>query len=110
MLSALCSFYRYFLILLIFNVIIDINWRKTMNDNKNIINRIIIDPKIRFGKPCIVGTRITVPDVLELVQEGIPFNEIITKYFPDLTIDDVKMCVRYATQIVSAEEVFLGNE
>jgi len=58
--------------------------------------RIITDPNVHFGKPCIAGTRIKVQDVLELVQEGIPFTEIIEKYYPDLTIDDVKACVRYA--------------
>ena len=78
-----------------------------MNEQKK---RIIVDSKIRFGKPCIAGTRITVHDVLELVQEGIPFEDIITNYYPDLTVEDVKMCVRYAAQIVSAEEVFLGAE
>ncbi|MBE0477494.1 DUF433 domain-containing protein [Candidatus Aerophobetes bacterium] len=69
--------------------------------------RIVIDPNIHFGKPCIAGTRITVEDVLELVQEGIPFEEIVTKYYPDLDTDDVKACVSYATDIVRSEEVHL---
>ncbi len=69
--------------------------------------RIAIDPNIHFGKPCIIGTRITVENVLELVQEGISFNEIITKYYPDLDIEDIKACIRYATDIVRSEEVHL---
>ncbi len=36
--------------------------------------RIVMDPKIHFGKPCVAGTRITVEDVLALIQEGIPFG------------------------------------
>ncbi|MDR1091375.1 MAG: DUF433 domain-containing protein, partial [Prevotella sp.] len=33
---------------------------------------ITIDPEIRFGKPCIKGTRITVEDILGWLSEGIP--------------------------------------
>jgi uncharacterized protein (DUF433 family) len=27
-------------------------------------------------------------------QEGIPFDEIVRKYYPDITVEDVKACVR----------------
>ncbi len=67
--------------------------------------RIIIDSKIHFGKPCIADTRITIENVLELVQEGIPFEKIIEDYYPDLTIDDIKACVQYALDIVRSEEI-----
>jgi len=78
-----------------------------MTNKRKYRERITIDPNIHFGKPCIIGTRITVENVLELVQEGISFNEIVTKYYPDLDIEDVKACVRYATDIVRSEEVHL---
>ncbi|MEW6067299.1 MAG: DUF433 domain-containing protein [Nitrospirota bacterium] len=67
--------------------------------------RIVIDPEIHFGKPCIAGTRIPVENVLELVQENIPFSEIVEKYYPDIEIEDVKACVRYATYLVCSEEI-----
>lgn len=67
--------------------------------------RIVIDPKIHFGKPCIAGTRIPVENILELVQEGIAFNEIVSKYYPELKIEDIKACVRYATELVRSEEI-----
>ncbi len=70
-------------------------------------NRIILDPKVHFGKPCIAGTRIKVEDVLELVEEGIPFAEIVDKYFTDLSIDDIKVCVRYALDIITSEEIHI---
>jgi len=70
--------------------------------------RIILDPNVHFGKPCIAGTRIKVQDVLELVQEGIPFTEIVNKYYPDLTIEDIKACVQYALDIVSSEEIHIS--
>lgn len=67
--------------------------------------RIVIDSGIHFGKPCIAGTRISVENVLELVQEGIPFREIIAKYYPDLTIHDIKACIQYAVDIIRTEEI-----
>ena len=70
--------------------------------------RIVIDPRIHFGKPCIAGTRIPVENVLELIQEDIPFDRIIEKYYPDLEIEDVKACARYATDLVRSEEIHTG--
>ena len=70
-------------------------------------DRIIFDPKVHFGKPCIAGTRIKVEDVLELVEEGISFAEIVDKYFTDLSIDDIKVCVRYALDIITSEEIHI---
>jgi len=66
-----------------------------MKDNYR--DRIVIDSEIHFGKPCIAGTRIPVENVLELIQEGIQFDEIIKKYYPNLTIEDVKACVQYGS-------------
>jgi uncharacterized protein (DUF433 family) len=76
-----------------------------MAEKKDYRKRIVIDPKIHFGKPCIAGTRITVENVFELIQENIPFNEIIEKYCPDLDIEDIKACPRYATDLVRSEEI-----
>lgn len=76
-----------------------------MVGNKSYKERIVVDPMIHFGKPCIVGTRIPVQDVLELIEENIPFHRIIETYYPDLEIEDVKACVRYATDLVRSEEI-----
>jgi uncharacterized protein (DUF433 family) len=70
--------------------------------------RVVLDPKVHFGKPCIAGTRIPVEDVLELIQEGISFDDIRREYYPDLAIDDIKACAWYATQLVKNEEVHVG--
>jgi uncharacterized protein (DUF433 family) len=63
------------------------------------------NPNIHFGKPCIAGTRIPVLDVLELVGEGISFDSIVKDYYPDLSRDDVRACVRYAIEVVDAEDI-----
>jgi uncharacterized protein (DUF433 family) len=80
-----------------------------MKGEKPYGGRIVIRPDVHFGKPCIAGTRITVQDVLELVEEGIPFAEIIAKYYPDMEIEDIKACLHYATDIVRSEEIHLHS-
>lgn len=67
--------------------------------------RIFVNPNIHFGKPCVTETRIPVENVLELVQEGVPFKEIIEKYYPDLQVEDIKACVQYAVDIIRSEEI-----
>ncbi len=53
------------------------------------MERITVDPKIHFGKPVIKRTRITVQNLLELVNEGLTFDQIIRDYYPDLKKDDI---------------------
>ena len=71
------------------------------------VDRIVVDSQIHFGKPCVAGTRILVQNVLELVDEGIPFERIIQDYYPELTPADVHACMRYAIALVATEEVHL---
>ncbi|NUM47893.1 MAG: DUF433 domain-containing protein [Anaerolineales bacterium] len=71
------------------------------------MRRISVNPKIHFGKPCISGTRITVQDVLELINEGLSFKEIIKDYYPDITIDDIRACIQYAIALVATEDVHI---
>ena len=72
------------------------------------MDRISVNPQIHFGKPCIVGTRITVQSVLELLNEGLSFGEIIRDYYPDLETDDIRACLRFAIALVAAEDVHLA--
>ncbi|MCY4440668.1 MAG: DUF433 domain-containing protein [Deltaproteobacteria bacterium] len=71
------------------------------------MDRIVVDPGVHFGKPCVAGTRIAVQDVLELVDEDIPFDQIVRDYYPDLTVGDVHACIRYAIALVGAEDIRL---
>ena len=71
------------------------------------IDRIAVDTKIHFGKPCVAGTRITVQSVLELLDGGLSFDEIVRDYYPDLTTQDIQACVQYAIALVAAEEIHL---
>ncbi len=67
--------------------------------------RISVNPNIHFGKPCVAGTRITVQSVLELINEGLSFDEIRQDYYPDLEIEDIKACMDYAIALISAEDI-----
>jgi uncharacterized protein (DUF433 family) len=69
------------------------------------IDRITLNPKIHFGKPCIAGTRITAQSVLELLNEGPTFDAIIRDYYSDIQIDDIRACLRYAIALVAAEDI-----
>jgi len=72
-------------------------------------NRIVVDTGVHFGQPCITGTRIPVYCILELVEEGIPFQEIVSKYYPDITAEDVRACIEYAIDLVKSEEVHVAT-
>lgn len=73
------------------------------------MERIIVDPNIHFGKPIIKGTRITVQNVLELIKEGLTFDQIIHDYYPDLKKDDILACVQYAIALVAAEDIHISS-
>jgi uncharacterized protein (DUF433 family) len=48
--------------------------------NEELSKYIVIDNGVRFGKPCIKGTRITVGDILQWLSEGIAVSEILEDY------------------------------
>lgn len=73
------------------------------------LERIAVSSDIHFGKPCVAGTRVTVQNVLELVAEGLTFAEISRNYYPELSDEDIRACLRYATALVAAEDIHLAT-
>ena len=61
------------------------------------LDRISIDPNIRFGKPCVRGTRITVGDILGYLAGGMSEAELLAD-FPQLTQGDIRACLTYAAE------------
>lgn len=61
------------------------------------LDRIVLDPEIRFGKPTVRGTRITVGDVLSYLAGGMSENEILAD-FPQLTREDIRACLAFAAE------------
>ena len=60
-------------------------------------DRIVIEPEIRFGKPCVRGMRMTVGDVLSYLASGMSEQQILTD-FPQLTSDDIRACLAFAAE------------
>ncbi len=58
-------------------------------------DRIVIDSEIRFGKPTVRGTRITVGDVLSYLAAYESEDEVLSE-FPSLTREDIRACLAYA--------------
>ncbi len=78
------------------------------NNTKNYMALISVNPGIHFGQPCIAGTRITVANVLELIEAGVSIQKIIEEYYPDLIEEQIKACVQYAIDVIQNEEIHLA--
>lgn len=65
-------------------------------------DRIISNPNICAGKPCIKGTRIPVHIILDLLASGESF-EGIKKAYPNITDEDIKACLSYASALADEE-------
>lgn len=62
----------------------------------NYKEHISIESNVRFGKPLVIETRISVYDVLNWLSNGMTVKEII-KDFPELTIEKINACIGFAT-------------
>ena len=60
------------------------------------MNRITFNPDQCGGRPCIRGMRIRVTDVLDLLANGLSFEEILAE-MPDLETEDIVACLQFAT-------------
>ena len=65
-------------------------------------DRILSDPQVLRGKPCIKGTRIPVALILGYLAAGRD-AAAIQREFPDLTADDVAACLHYARELAEFE-------
>lgn len=63
----------------------------------SLLDRISIDPAVRFGKPCVRGTRITVGDILGYLAGGMSEDQLLSE-FPQLTREDLRACLAYAAE------------
>lgn len=52
-------------------------------------------PGVRRGKPCYIGTRIAVCDVLEYLASGMTTEEIVAD-FPEFTPEHVRAALEFA--------------
>ena len=76
-------------------------------EQKQLLERIVLNPKIMVGKPVIKGTRLTVQYILNLLAHGATVDEILQEY-KGLTKEDILACLLYASETVGRlyESVF----
>ena len=70
--------------------------------------RLVFDPAILSGKPCVKGTRISVEMILEWVASGASRDDIVKSY-PQLTPEDVAEALNFAAQSLSNETIMTAE-
>jgi uncharacterized protein (DUF433 family) len=70
------------------------NWR----------DRVVIDPRIHHGKPCIKGTRVPVSVIVGSIAEGNTVERIIDSW-PQLNAEDITAALRFAAALAAEATV-----
>jgi uncharacterized protein (DUF433 family) len=73
-----------------------------------VFDRIVANPEILGGKPCIRGTRLSVEFLLELFAEGAGRADVLAAY-PHLREEDVEQALRYAARFLENEIVIAAE-
>jgi uncharacterized protein (DUF433 family) len=68
--------------------------------------RIVVDPEIHHGMPCIRGTRVPVSVVLGSLAQGLTPEQVLEEY-PTLSEDDIRACLAYAAEIIQTGELLV---
>lgn len=76
---------------------------------REIARGITVDPDVMVGKPVIKGTRMPVELVLAKLSANLNPDDLLADY-PHLSIDQIKDCLRYASQLVPKAENVQGAE
>jgi uncharacterized protein (DUF433 family) len=65
--------------------------------DRQLLERITLDPKVMTGKPVVKGTRLTVDYILNLLAHGASVEEILEEY-DGLVREDIQACLLFATK------------
>ena len=79
----------------------------TANKRKEFGQYIVADPKICGGQLTFKGTRIFVKDVLEMVAEGMPWEQITETWFGRVSHDAIAEAVALANAALSEQAASL---
>jgi uncharacterized protein (DUF433 family) len=66
---------------------------------------ISVDPKVLVGKPVVKGTRLAVELIIDLLGKGWTQEQILDSY-PNLTAEDIRACLAYASEVLHVERVY----
>lgn len=69
-----------------------------------LLERILVDPNICHGKPCVRGLRYPVEFLLELLSSGMTHREILTDY-PDLEEADILAVLLFAARLSQVKSI-----
>ena len=75
---------------------------------KQMLERITMNPQVMVGKPVIKGTRLTVEFILGLLAQGATIDEIKEEY-QGITTEDIQACLLFATKSLEST-VFMPLE
>lgn len=64
---------------------------------QQLLERIMLDPKVMVAKPVIKGTRLSVEYILNLLAHGATVTEILEEY-QGLAPEDIQACLLFATK------------
>lgn len=73
-----------------------------MND-RELLERIALNPKVLSGKPVIRGTRLSVEYILNLLAHGATEAEILEEY-KGVSEEDIRACLLFAGESLSRSE------
>jgi uncharacterized protein (DUF433 family) len=73
---------------------------------QKILNHIVINPDVRFGKPVIEGTRVPVDLIVGKIAGGMTVEAVMEEY--GLTREQVLAALKYAAKVVAEEELALA--
>ncbi|MBV8190410.1 MAG: DUF433 domain-containing protein [Alphaproteobacteria bacterium] len=71
-------------------------------------DRIVADPAVTMGKPCIRGTRITVELILRKLGAGRSFSNLLEAY-PQRHEDDLRAALAFAADYLQHETVLAAE-
>jgi uncharacterized protein (DUF433 family) len=65
---------------------------------QELLERVVVDQDICFGKPCIRGTRVWISLIMDNLAAGVSEDEILSAY-PTLEKNDIRAAITYAAEL-----------
>ncbi len=66
--------------------------------------RVVIDPEVHHGNPCIKGTRIPVSIIVGSIADGMTIEQVCAGY-PQLSREDILAALAYAAKVLRQEVI-----
>ena len=66
--------------------------------------RVVMDPEVHHGDPCIKGTRVSVSIIVGSIADGMGLEEVRAAY-PQLSVEDIRAALAYAAEVLQREVI-----